>query len=66
MSAPRAARLTKAQRETLELARSLIRDMAFGWRINELAEHPERVCARITELLGDGYEYVTGKCPDDK
>jgi hypothetical protein len=52
--------LTREQRETLALARSLIRDMAHGWPARELAEDPEAVAARLTAMLGDEYDFAGG------
>ncbi len=53
--------LALEEQETIALARSLIRDMAHGWPPKELAEDPRRVCERLSELLGEGYDFDDGE-----
>lgn len=47
--------------EVLNLARSLIRDAAYGWPSDDLAATPEEVCDKITQLLGDTYNFEKGE-----
>jgi hypothetical protein len=67
-SSPIVDRLTKAERRTIELARSMIRDAAHGWATKELAGHPREVCASLSLLLGEGYDFKAGEpleaCPN--
>jgi len=50
----------------LELARSLIRDLAVGYPPEECAERPEIVVGRITGVLGDGYDFESGTLADER
>ncbi|HYE77819.1 MAG TPA: hypothetical protein VEI97_07525 [bacterium] len=52
-------------RELLELARSVLRDLCHDWPAGECAAHPEEVVNRITDVLGDGYDFATGCVPGD-
>ena len=52
---------TEQQIETIELARSLIRDLAHGWTVSELAERPENICERLSQLLGESYDFEAGE-----
>jgi hypothetical protein len=47
--------------EVLALARSLIRDAAYGWPSDDLAATPEEVCAQITQIVGDDYNFEKGE-----
>lgn len=53
--------MNKEEGATMRLARSLIRDMAQGWPVEELAEQPDKVCEEITILLGDKFNFDTGE-----
>jgi hypothetical protein len=53
----RLGRLTKAQREVLQHARSVIRDLARGWSRRDLARSPELVCEELSDLLGEDYDF---------
>ena len=46
--------------DLLREARALIRDMDNGWPRKELHRPPDDLCAEITGLLGDNYNYETG------
>lgn len=50
----------KEIQELLTLSRSMVRDVAHDWPVKELAGDPEDVCNRITEVLGDEYDFETG------
>lgn len=47
--------------ELLKLARSVIRDMARGWLDNDLVVSPKELVERITERLGDNYDFERGE-----
>lgn len=53
--------MTRDDMDTLRLARCLIRDMAFGWQVNELAELPDEVCKKLTAMIGDSYDFDLGE-----
>lgn len=53
-------------RDTLALARSLIWDTAHDYPEKELADTPEEVCAQITQLLQDGFNYSDGLLADER
>jgi hypothetical protein len=53
-------------RRLLEMARSVIRDLAYGYRPEACAERPESVVARITELLHDGYDVRSSTVADER
>lgn len=48
-------------RETLQLARSVIRDMSRGWLENDLVVSPRELVDRITKQLGDNYDFERGE-----
>lgn len=47
--------------ELLQLARSVIRDMARGWLENDLVVSPRELVDRITKQLGDNYDFERGE-----
>ncbi len=53
--------MTQEEKDTLRLARSLIRDLAFGWPVEELAERPDEVCKSLTALIGGSYDFDSGE-----
>ncbi len=54
------AKLTPNEQDVIRLARSLIRDAAMEWARDELAVSPEDVCAQLSELIGEEYNFETG------
>jgi hypothetical protein len=52
--------LTLAQKDTIRLARCLIRDAAMNWARDELAASPEDVCNQLSDMLGEKYNFETG------
>lgn len=59
-----ALRFTPAEIDTLCHARSVIRDLAMGWPIRELAGAPEEVCAALSDMIGDKYDFETSTVED--
>jgi hypothetical protein len=49
-----------SQADTLRVARSVIRDMAHGWTVKELQAPPVDVCAALSAILGETYNFETG------
>jgi hypothetical protein len=47
--------------EVLTLARSLIRDASHGWPSDDLAATSEEVCDKITQIVGDDYNFEKGE-----
>lgn len=60
------ARLTKSEKDTLRIARSVIRDLAHGWDARELQVVPQRICERLSALLGERYDFKTGEVQRDE
>lgn len=56
--------LTAEQQNVLRNARSVIRDMASGWPEKSLAESPRSVCDKLSALLGERYDFVSGDVLD--
>ena len=54
-------KLTPAQADVIRLARSVIRDRAMDWAERELAESPRKVCERLSDLLGETYDFERGE-----
>jgi hypothetical protein len=52
--------LTSDQQDTIRLARSLIRDAAMNWARDELVASPEDVCAKLSEMIGEEYDFESG------
>jgi hypothetical protein len=52
--------LTPDERNIIQLARSLIRDAAMNWARDELAASPEDVCTKLSEMLGEEYDFESG------
>lgn len=52
--------LTSVQKDTIRLARCLIRDAAMNWSHDELAASPEDVCNQLSDMLGEKYNFETG------
>jgi len=48
-----------SQADTLRVARSVIRDMAHGWTVKELQAPPVDVCAALSAILGETYNFET-------
>lgn len=63
MSAPR---LTEAERDAIRVARSALRDMSHGWSIGELQASPEIICANLSHLLRESYDFASGEVTDKK
>jgi hypothetical protein len=53
------------EKEAIRLARSLIRDMAHGWPVRELAETPEEVCRRLSAILREKYDFAHGNVTEE-
>jgi hypothetical protein len=47
-------------KETLRLARSVIRDLAHSWLDRDLIISPQELVRKITDSLGDKYDFETG------
>ena len=60
MSDERGSKLTDTERKTLQLARSMLRDVAYGYATRELAADPRVVCERLSEILGERYDFDEG------
>ena len=43
--------------DLLAQARQCIRDLVHGYAVKDLCEDPREVCARLTDLIGDGDEF---------
>ncbi|MCK9567487.1 hypothetical protein M0R72_00895 [Candidatus Pacearchaeota archaeon] len=43
------------------MARSLIRDNAMNWARDELAADPETVCAQLSRMIGEDYNFENGE-----
>ena len=48
-------------KDVLRRARSVIRDLAQGWPVKELAAPPEEVCHEISDLLEEDYDFEFGE-----
>lgn len=54
------AYLTKAEQEVLSLARSVIRDLDMSYAGRDLAVNPRAICRRLSEMLGEEYDFDKG------
>ena len=54
------AQLTPEEQDYIEQARSIIRDLAHGYPVKELSGSPEEVCYRLSDMLGENYDFDTG------
>jgi hypothetical protein len=52
--------LTEPQKDTLRKARTLIRDLVYGWSQRELADRPETIVQEINEILGESWDFHKG------
>jgi hypothetical protein len=55
--------LTPDEREVLRSARAALRDLAHGWPVGELHADPREVCAELSGLLGEPFDFDTGETP---
>jgi hypothetical protein len=53
-------KLTQTERETITIARSIIRDLMYGYREKELQAKPEEVCDRLSKIIGEKYNFSLG------
>jgi hypothetical protein len=58
--------LASAQKDTIRLARCLIRDAATNWARDELAASPEDVCNQLSDMVGERYDFETGNVIPEK
>lgn len=56
--------MTTPERDLLREARNMIRDIDFGYAMDELHRMPRDLCDEITELLDDGYDFETAECEE--
>ena len=54
------AQFTEREKEGIRVARSMIRDMAHGWPVKELAAQPVDICGELSKLIGDIYDFESG------
>jgi hypothetical protein len=53
--------LTEEQRAAIDMARTVIRDVAHGYAERELPCTPREACQALTEVLGDHHDFATGE-----
>lgn len=58
---PHAIPLNQFQRNTLQVARKMIRDLALQRFGQEMSEPPEYVCKELSDMLGDTFHFETGE-----
>lgn len=58
--------LTDPQKDTLRKARSVIRDLLYGWSARELADRPEQIVKELNEILGEDWDFHKGDYPNEK
>jgi hypothetical protein len=54
------AQLTDSEKETIRVACSVIRDMAMGWLLKDLQDQPVNICQKLSDLIGDIYDFESG------
>jgi hypothetical protein len=54
--------MKQSDKETIEIARSIIRDLTFNYSIKELQMSPREICNRLSNLLGQQYDFDNGAC----
>jgi hypothetical protein len=47
--------------DLLRTARAAIRDLARGYRADDLAEDPRVTCERLSRALGESYDFDAGE-----
>jgi len=57
-------RAVEVDRELLQEARTMIRDMAKGWPAKELSCSPEAIVEELSNALGEDYNFETGDVKD--
>jgi hypothetical protein len=50
-----------SKEDVLREARSVIRDLIYGFAEDELCEDPRVVCQNLSEILGEDYDFETGE-----
>ena len=53
--------LTPSEKDIIRIARSLIRDAAMDWARDEVIHSPEFVCEKLSEMLGEEYDFESGE-----
>lgn len=54
------AQFTDHEKDTIQVARSVIRDLAMGYPIKELLVSPAEICRQLSDLVGDTYDFASG------
>lgn len=54
------SRINRGEADILRQARSVIRDLAYGYPPKELVQTPERMCEQLSHILQEQYDFEKG------
>lgn len=55
------ANFTSREKDIIRIACSVIRDQSKGWSGAELQEQPESICQKLSDLIGDTFNFESGE-----
>lgn len=59
------SRINRGEADILTQARSVIRDLAYGYPPKELVQTPERMCEQLSHILQEKYDFEKGEIVEE-